>query len=313
MPLDKDGYFNHILGSKSYSGMRYFFKREVLTHFIHDPRYLVSSHNITSAPGTDVSGMQQYVDAIDPNGNHCIMALLSHLCQLDIEAQNIFHSFEVKYASISLEVHRAIIHGEFPLKSDPYNVLLGFIQEINNIVTPRKFFNNDDERKFWQSGDFLPIFHNSRKEFIGFVNSLNNILIDNIRGKYFNKSIPAKDEKGESLGTIRRLRLYLEDNDVNEGDMKEIVDILNSIRKERGEIHGIHIDDFDTDYRLKQELILIQSITALKKLCFNIGVIFKGNNYCPPGRLLRPLRSIFDPINEPEEMCDDDRCRELFG
>ncbi len=310
----RDGIYNQLLNdypNNAYS--RLYFRCAVLDHFIQSPNYSVSSCSIHPRVDDQFGGIQQYIPALDKENDYCIMVLLRHLCQLHPDEQDIFYAHRIDYGSISIFQHRIIVHGEpqYKIRNEPYITVITLIKEINNIVKPKRLYRRD--QNLFESKEFLPLRFNSKKAYINFVASLDNLVNHNIDNKFFPKNINSIDKNGNKLGSINLLENYLRSCNIEAKRIRQIINPLRNVRYTRNEIKGIRVDDSNKNYYKEQEKILFSTVYALRKLTRELGRLHLGDKYKLKKIYSAKLLSIYDPINYPEYECDNPCCKEIFA
>jgi hypothetical protein len=273
-----------------------YFDRQVLDRYRQDPRYefkeLAVSGRISTPSNVPNMLLKDRVyirfgRACHPNGTPAVATILFDLGELPKQHQQYWASYEIhEDCQPDADFIKQNFDAEPIQRISPPDALLSELQEINRICKltgePELFRETYESHKLSRLG---LITKPTAYEFRSFVNELDKLLSQNINKEFFKNKLALVDTKGVDKGTLMLLDEYLKSYGLTSSEVSEICKPLGHVRNCRQiPAHKITEDEFDTDYWVQQNNLIIDVLKAIHLLrkVFEKHPSLKHKMYVPP-------------------------------
>lgn len=273
-----------------------YFDRQVLDRYLQNPRYEFKEFDVSGRISTpdNVPNMLpkdrvyiRFGQACHPSGAPAVAVILFDLGELSRKHQQYWASYEIhEECQPDPDYIKQNFDAELIQLVSARKALLGELKEINricNLMSEPELF-----RKTYEPYELLKlvvITKPTADAFLSFVNELDKLLSQNINKEFFESKIDLVDNKGRDKGTLKLLDEYLKSYDLTSSAVNDICGPLKNVRKYRQTpSHKITEDEFDIDYWMKQNKLIMDVLNALHLLrkVFEKHSSLKDKGYIPP-------------------------------
>lgn len=268
-----------------------YFAVDVLEPYRNDPRYRFSHDDF----GVDMAiGDEAYDDDAEPERDKIslshlgfaydlrgydeadrdspivrrVCAFFCDLITLTPEHQQRWKSYQVPDDGLGPHpVWWGMQMGEWPDGVGPFTRLFLELRHINELF--QRAFGEPLLATTERPGDFGWLLRPSQREWDEFVQCLDKVLSENLRHAAFDAAgVPAKDELGQSLGSLARLQRFMESHRIPPRVAQDVLKPLREVRSARQRpAHTLRANITDQTFVHRQVALLSDLNNSLGEIC----------------------------------------------